>query len=143
MQDQFSSGAMTEATMSHDAPRIRILVVDDHPDTLNIMSRLLRHGGYQVVAANSVASALEAAKKNKIDLLVSDIGLPDGSGLDIMQGLGGQTKIKGIALSGFGMDDDLRKSHDAGFMQHLIKPVSFKVLAQAIKDVLEQNARHV
>jgi signal transduction histidine kinase/CheY-like chemotaxis protein len=131
------------AVRSEPSPSAVILLVDDHPDTLNIMSRLLRHGGYQVVAANSVASALEAAKKNKIDLLVSDIGLPDGSGLDIMQGLGGQTKIKGIALSGFGMDDDLRKSHDAGFMQHLIKPVSFKVLAQAIKDVLEQNARHV
>jgi signal transduction histidine kinase/ActR/RegA family two-component response regulator len=117
-----------------------ILLVDDHPDTLNIMSRLLRHVGYQVVTAGSVATALAAARQNKIDLLVSDIGLPDGSGLDIMRGLGGQTNIKGIALSGFGMDDDHRKSRDAGFSKHLTKPIGYKALAEAIRDVLEQNA---
>jgi signal transduction histidine kinase/CheY-like chemotaxis protein len=124
-------------TRSESASSAVILLVDDHPDTLNVMSRLLRHGGYQVITANSVAAALSAAEKNKIDLLVSDIGLPDGSGLDIMRGLGDGMKTPGIALSGFGMDDDVRKSREAGFVRHLTKPISFKVLAQTIKDVLD------
>jgi two-component system CheB/CheR fusion protein len=129
---QIPVGAASTATAT-------VLLVDDHADTLRIMSRLLHTVGYKIIPADCVASALAMAKENKIDILVSDLGLPDGSGLDIMQSLRAgpeKTGIKGIALSGFGMDDDIRKSKEAGFSKHLTKPVSFKVLGEAIRELL-------
>jgi signal transduction histidine kinase/CheY-like chemotaxis protein len=116
-----------------------ILLVDDHADTLRIMARLLRSVGYQIVTADCVEAAIAVAMTNKIDMLISDLGLPDGTGLDIMQALRAEpsvTGIKGIALSGFGMDEDIRKSLEAGFEKHLTKPVNFRVLAEAIREVL-------
>ena len=95
-----------------------ILLVEDHLDTLRIMSRLLRSAGYQVVTADSIASAVTAANQSKIDLLITDLGLPDGSGVQIIESLHArpdQPKIPGIALSGFGMDEDLRKTKEVGF----------------------------
>ncbi len=114
-----------------------ILLVDDHLDTSMVMKLLLERQGYRVTTADSVASALALADREPFDLLVSDIGLPDGTGLDIMRELRSRQGIRGIALSGFGMEDDVRKSRDAGFADHLIKPVSFKALALAIRAVLE------
>ena len=114
-----------------------VLLVDDHADTLRIMSRLMQSVGYQILTADNVASALAVARANKIDILISDLGLPDGSGMDIMQQLrSGPGKVKGIALSGFGMDEDIRKSIEAGFAKHLTKPVSFRVLAETVREVL-------
>jgi PAS domain S-box-containing protein len=110
----------------------RVLLVDDHEDTLMVMSHLLKSMGCVVTTANAVGSALEAAAKGKFDLLVSDIGLPDGSGLDIMRQLKTRHNLRGIALSGFGMDEDLRRSKDAGFEQHLTKPVNFQLLEAAV-----------
>jgi two-component system CheB/CheR fusion protein len=116
-----------------------ILLVEDHLDTLRIMSRLLRSAGYHVLTADSVATALTTAGENKIDMLITDLGLPDGSGVQIIEAIGarpGESKIPGIALSGFGMDEDIRMSKEVGFVRHLIKPVSFRVLAEAIREVL-------
>jgi CheY-like chemotaxis protein len=69
--------------------------------------------------------------------LISDIGLPDGTGLDLMKTLKGDRPIKGIALSGFGMEEDVRRSREAGFHMHLIKPVSFQKLNEAIDELME------
>ena len=108
------------------------LPVDDHPDTSRVMSRLLVRMGYDVQTADTLQSALAIAKENQFDLLISDIGLPDGSGLDLMRQLRAQSPIKGIALSGFGMEEDIRRSYEAGFREHLTKPVNLKTLQQAI-----------
>ncbi|HEX8202272.1 MAG TPA: ATP-binding protein, partial [Isosphaeraceae bacterium] len=113
---------------------LRILLVEDHKDTLRIISRLLGRLGYTVKTASSVRMALELAGGEAFDLLISDIGLPDGSGLEIMRTLRPRA-IKGIALSGFGMEDDLRKSREAGFAHHLIKPINFRTLEQVIHQV--------
>ncbi|MGE5608431.1 MAG: PAS domain S-box protein [Bacillota bacterium] len=110
----------------------RILLVEDHPDTLRIVSKLLGMIGYEVVTATGMQEALTLASQGKFDLLVSDIGLPDGSGLDVMRILKKRLGIKGVALSGFGQAEDLRQSREAGFLEHLVKPVSFEKLESVI-----------
>jgi two-component system CheB/CheR fusion protein len=120
-------------------PANTLLLVEDHLDTLRIMSRLLRSAGFQILTADSVASAITVAGENKIDMLITDLGLPDGSGVEIIKALRAKpelAKIPGIALSGFGMDEDIRQSKEVGFVKHLTKPVSFRVLAETIREVL-------
>jgi PAS domain S-box-containing protein len=123
-------------TIKPEPRDIRILLVDDHEDTNRAMGRLLRRLGYDVQTAGSVQDALTAAEKDPpFDLLISDIGLPDGSGLQLMEELLKRRPIKGIALSGFGMEEDVKKSKQAGFYEHLTKPINFKRLETAIKQL--------
>jgi PAS domain S-box-containing protein len=128
-RDSSGDGAASALT------NLKILLVEDHPDTANAMARLLGGFGCQVRTANSIAAALEDAQSHKFDLLVSDLGLPDGSGLDLMRQLLSNQAVKGIALSGFGMDEDVRKSREAGFAVHLTKPVNLKELKETIEQV--------
>jgi len=112
----------------------RLLLVEDHRDTLETLERLLNRRGYQVRTAASVAQALAVAENFEFDLLISDIGLPDGRGTDLLQRLekrGGRT-FRAIAMSGFGTDEDLHRSRQAGFAEHLTKPVEFPLLQAAI-----------
>ena len=111
----------------------RILLVDDHEATLQTLSRILRRWGYGVETAICVKEALDVAAKKPFDLLISDVGLPDGSGLDIMHEVKERYGLRGIALSGYGTEEDIRQSRDAGFGEHLIKPISFTSLRSAIQ----------
>jgi signal transduction histidine kinase len=122
---------------------ISVLLVDDHWDTVESLRLLLTREGYQAHIATTVAQALEVGQTHEFDLLISDIGLPDGSGTDLLARLKGITKrpIVGIALSGFGMEDDLRRSQQAGFAEHLTKPVDFAVLHEAITRLLDRRNR--
>jgi PAS domain S-box-containing protein len=116
---------------------LRILLAEDHLDTLRVMARLLDHRGHRVSAAASYAMALHLAEvEGPFDLVISDIGLPDGSGLDLMRQLTADRPLPGIALSGFGTDEDVRRSLDAGFLLHLTKPVAFSTLEDAIRRVV-------
>jgi PAS domain S-box-containing protein len=135
-----SSGLAAAANDAARRHRRHILLVEDHDDTAAIMSSVLRHQGHTVRRAGSVAAALQAAQAERFDLLISDIGLPDGSGLDLMRQLRLRQPVRGIALSGFGMDDDIRRSRDAGFEEHLTKPVSLDVLEMTIKRVAESSS---
>src|SRR5439155_6355046 len=95
---------------------LRILLVEDHLDTRRVMTRLLSSLGCTVETAGSVAEAIELSNKEKFDLLVSDIGLPDGSGVEIMRHIRARSRdIKGVALSGYGQPEDIRRSKEAGF----------------------------
>ncbi|MDB5320113.1 MAG: Hybrid sensor histidine kinase/response regulator [Phycisphaerales bacterium] len=114
-----------------------ILIVDDHADTSRIMARLLSRQGFTVRTADTVAGALKTAGAESFDLLISDIGLPDGSGLDLIRQLRATTPIKGIALSGFGMDEDVERSHAAGFVEHLTKPIDGPRLLAAVERVVD------
>jgi PAS domain S-box-containing protein len=118
---------------SVDGRSRRILLVEDNGDTAATMASLLEAFGYQVVCAGDVRQALKAIDANEFDLLVSDLGLPDGTGVDLMHELRrrGNT-VKGIALSGYGQVEDLRRSKEAGFSAHLIKPVDVDALLEAI-----------
>jgi CheY-like chemotaxis protein len=110
----------------------RILVVDDHGDTLRSMKLLLRRLGYEVLAAENMTDALRIADEEEFDILLSDIGLPDGSGLELLRRIRQVRNVPALALSGFGMDEDLERSRDAGFSDHLTKPVSIDRLQAAI-----------
>ena len=112
--------------------RRTILVVDDHRDTLRSMSLLLTRLGYHVLAAENMTDALRIATEEEFDILLSDIGLPDGSGLELIKRIRETRSVPALALSGFGMDDDLRRSLEAGFSDHLTKPVSLDRLQSAI-----------
>jgi signal transduction histidine kinase len=114
----------------------RILLVEDHADTCRMMSRVLERGGHTVRSAGTVAMALEAARSEPFDLLISDIGLPDGSGLELIQQLLEMRPITGIALSGHGTAEDIRRSRDAGFVEHLTKPVSLGQLDRTIQQLI-------
>ena len=127
------------ATVSRVTPQrqaMRVLLVEDHQDTNRSLTRLLQRRGYQVESAVDVKSALDLTAKHQFDVLVSDLGLPDGSGLDIMRTLNTERPLFGIALTGFGMDDDIRKSRDAGFKYHLVKPIDLNKL----DSLIQQNA---
>ncbi len=115
---------------------IRILLVDDHEDTGKVMKLLLEREGYDIRMANNVASAIKAVEGEEFDLLISDIGLPDGTGIDLIHHIRQHRKIPGIALSGFGMEDDIRRSKEAGFIEHLTKPVSFQRLHGVIREII-------
>ncbi|WP_435016397.1 ATP-binding protein [Tundrisphaera sp. TA3] len=119
-----------------DSASLRILLVEDNADTLRVMSRLLAGRGHKVTTAADVASALRADQAGEFDLIVSDLGLPDGSGIDLMKILHARRPVPAIALSGFGMDDDLARSREAGFAAHLTKPVEFPDLEATIRRVL-------
>ncbi len=127
------AGGGTTAPLSE--PIRRLLLVEDHLDTARTLGTLLRKSGFEVEIANSVAAALAAAEQAKFDLLVSDIGLPDGSGLDLMRTLRDRYGLKGIAVSGYGMAQDLRASQESGFVEHLTKPINFQILHETIRRV--------
>ena len=116
---------------------LRILLVDDHPDTCAALERLLELRGHNVAAAHNMRRALEiAGDVNSFDLLISDVGLPDGNGMDLLRVLRTKNPIRGIAISGFGMDADIAKSMEAGFGEHLVKPVKLEKLEAAIARVM-------
>jgi signal transduction histidine kinase/ActR/RegA family two-component response regulator len=130
-----------EDAVSHS--HASILLVEDHVDTGAIMKQLLERHGYSVTAADSVAAALRLASSATFDLLISDIGLPDGTGLQLIEQLGDRRPARAIALSGYGMDEDVRRSMAAGFAEHLTKPVDFRRLHEVIQNLLKsQNGLH-
>jgi PAS domain S-box-containing protein len=118
---------------------LRLLFVEDHPDTAETVAELLRMMGHQVSVAGTVAEALETAgalaANEGFDLVVSDLGLPDGSGHDLMRELVRLYNVPGIAVSGYGMEEDVRKSREAGFSLHLTKPATPQMLRDAIQQV--------
>jgi CheY-like chemotaxis protein len=100
----------------------KVLLVDDNVDTLRTLAMVLRSSGFNVRTETSVETALAALGSEQFNLLVSDIGLPDGSGLDIMRHCRDHLGLKGIAFSGYATDYDVRASFEAGFAHHLAKP---------------------
>jgi len=117
---------------SAPAPALRLLVVEDHEATRTVLSRLLTRSGHQVTMAGTVHEALLAFSAERFDAVVSDLGLPDGSGLDLMREIQRQRPVPVIALSGYGMEDDLRQTKEAGFFAHLVKPVNLDQLRQLL-----------
>lgn len=135
-----SSGGEPLVSASDRAVHLRILLVDDHTDTVTTLGALLRRLGYDVVCAATADEARRLAEQNKFDLLVTDIGLPDASGYDLMRDIRARQSIPGIALSGFGMEEDLEKSRAVGFIDHLIKPVNVDRLQAALREIAAKKS---
>jgi len=123
-----SSGAAT----SRDPKRIRVFVVEDHPDTVWGLRKFLLARGHEVLVATDVSSALRIAEEEPFDLLLSDLGLPDGDGWNLLRTLRTRGPVKAIAMSGFNSDADREQSRRVGFLQHLAKPVRPETLGAAI-----------
>lgn len=121
------------------AGHLRVLLVEDHPDTREVLARLLDAANYAVKTASGVAAALELAAAERFDVVVSDLGLPDGTGYDLMKQLRDRHGIKGIALSGYGMDQDQRRSREVGFLDHVVKPVNVSQLVAVIQRIVSSQ----
>lgn len=117
---------------------LRVLLVEDHGDTARIMSRLLARQGYETATAGDVATALEMAARMDFDLVISDLGLPDRNGLELIQELRAEGRtMPAIALSGYGQEEDVRRCHEAGFNAHLTKPVNSEQFFRTIATLAE------
>jgi PAS domain S-box-containing protein len=114
---------------------LHILLVEDHQDTRRTLSRLLTHFGHDVVTADNVERAMDIIGSNNIDVVLCDIGLPDGSGYEVAAQARANGGIKAIALTGFGTEKDVRRSKEAGFDFHLVKPVNFHELQTVLDQV--------
>jgi CheY-like chemotaxis protein len=114
------------------ARSLQLLVVEDHPQTLRVLASLLRKQGHKVLTAECVQGAIKLLEAERFDGLISDIGLPDGNGCDVMRAARQRQSLVGIALSGFGMEEDVRRSIEAGFDHHLTKPIDFQELQKFV-----------
>jgi PAS domain S-box-containing protein len=134
-----SAEAQARTTSDRAAGRafkpLRILLVEDHQDTRRTLSRLLTHFGHEVVTADNVRNAMQIINLNAINVLLCDIGLPDGSGFDVVSLARAKRPIKAIALTGFGTENDVRRSKEAGFDFHLVKPVNFQELQRVLDQI--------
>src|ERR1700736_1936618 len=117
-----------EPEIPAEARAPRILLVDDHQDTCTALERLLVRRGHLVATAHNMRSAMETAVRNQFDLLISDVALPDGTGLELMMQLHAISVIPGIAICGFGNNGDIKKRLEAGFSEHLVKPIKLETL---------------
>src|SRR5204862_4060759 len=115
----------TEATVSKHR---RVLLVDHHYDTCIGMTRMLERRGYEITVAHSAEQPLEKVRIEDFDLLISDIGLPDRSGYELMRDVRVNKDLPGIALSGFGSEQDVKQAREAGFSEHLTKPINLERL---------------
>ena len=128
-QKKLSSGRVNHST----SPGLHVLLVDDHEATRSALARLLANRHHKVLTAGTVNEAVAMSKKNRFDLVISDIGLPDGSGYDLFRRvLRHSPGTRGIALSGYGTDKDLARSKDNGFYVHLTKPVKIEALDEVL-----------
>jgi len=130
-KEEAGKGAQTTRTER------RVLVVDDHFDTCTGMKMMLERRGYRVTLAHTADQAVERTRHEEFDLVISDIGLPDRSGYELMQELSTTKGLRGIALSGFGMENDVSRARAAGFSEHLTKPINFDRLEESIQNLLE------
>jgi PAS domain S-box-containing protein len=125
---------------------LRILLVEDNEDTAEALATLLGVNGYAVEIAHSLEAARAAAAGAQFDVLLSDLQLPDGSGLDLLRELAARTPVPAIAMSGFGTEQDVQRSREAGFAKHLVKPIAFERVLEAIEDLAgvtpQDAARH-
>jgi len=127
--------AVMAQDIATDSP-ISVLLVEDHEDTLRMLRRLLEHAGFAVAGAISIGTAMTLLDEKRFDVLVSDIGLGEESGYDLLRQIRARgIELPGIALTGFGMDQDLAQSRMAGFAAHLTKPVEVWRLTQTIREV--------
>jgi signal transduction histidine kinase/ActR/RegA family two-component response regulator len=125
----------------HPAGVLNILLIEDHVDTAEVMAQLIRTLGHDVTTVGRVDDALAATQLQEFDLVISDVGLPDGTGLDFIMAYREHWDAPAVALTGFGTDEDVRRCLAAGFTSHLTKPVNFAQLEAMIESAINLKAR--
>jgi CheY-like chemotaxis protein len=112
--------------------RARLLLVEDNDTTRSALQKLLCARNFEVKSAASIADAWALVAETKFDVLVSDIGLPDGDGYLLMRELKDRYGMTGIALTGYDLEDDIKLSQEAGFSVHITKPIRARILDEAL-----------
>lgn len=131
------TGGGKSGSRSSDEPSfLKILLVEDHSDTARVLKRMLAARGHAVEVAHSGSAALRLAAGQSFDIVVSDLGLPDMRGSDMIQLMKARHPVRAIAMSGYGMEEDIQTSRVAGFEEHLIKPVKLENLEAALGRIL-------
>jgi len=133
------TGTDTSTVIGTAAGKLKLLIVEDHETTRTVLAQLLTRRGHHVTTAGNVQEALAAYNDGYYDAVISDLGLPDGSGMDLMREIQRLRPVPAIALSGYGMEDDVRRSKEAGFSAHLVKPVNMEQLRQLIDQIKPQE----
>ena len=131
-----SDPALAAGVAGMRTARRSILLIEDHAATRVALESLLKRRHYHVWSAGTAAEARAIAEKERIDAVISDVGLPDGNGFELMTELREKFGLKGIALTGYGMENDLLRSNAAGFVTHLTKPVRIQSLEEALNALL-------
>jgi len=130
------------AACSHKSPkRLRIFLVENHFDTRKYLTLYLKQMGHTIASAQSMEEALETIPNGDWDLLISDIGLPDGDGWELMERLGDSRPPNAVAMSGFGTSTDWEKSKAVGYRDHLIKPIDLDEIDRILADVVNDDDR--
>jgi DNA-binding response OmpR family regulator len=112
---------------------LHILIVEDDADTAEVLGRLLMKLGYFVKTAGTVKDAVDDGLTGHYDVVLCDIGLPDGDGKDVYQQISASYPVKGIVMSGYGMEEEMNRSLESGFSEYLVKPIDFETLHRTIK----------
>ncbi len=118
---------------------LQILVVEDHGDTRRVLTGLLGHFGHSISAADTVKSAMAFAAAKHFDAVVSDLGLPDGSGYDVIREVKRRQQVTGVALTARGEAEDIERGREAGFDYHLTKPVDFAELRTVLDHIVAEE----
>jgi CheY-like chemotaxis protein len=138
MASSADSEAMIDADFPEPVRALRIFVVENHADTLKYLSLYLEAIGHMVSSAKTMAQALESLPTANCDVLISDIGLPDGDGWELLHTVQLSHPVYAIAMSGFGMNADHVKSKDAGYRRHLLKPFVPSELDAALEEAMQE-----
>lgn len=133
---------MSGPTKALAKSEITILIVENHPDTLRYMQIYLAKTGYRILTASTMQEGLQRLREEPCDILVSDIGLPDGDGWQLLRESGLSSRVYAIAMTGFGLDNDLQQSTAAGFRHHLRKPFSPDQLDRYLEEAEREIAAH-
>lgn len=133
--------AVSQHASGEVAAPLRILLVEDHPDTNETLTMLLELRGYSVVSALNVTAGKQRAAEQEFDVLISDLGLPDGKAAEVLDEVVTRYSAIGIALSGYGMEHDITASRESGFSHHLVKPVEVGRLDSILREISMRRRR--
>jgi PAS domain S-box-containing protein len=123
-----------------DPSSLHVLVVEDHEDTARVLEKVLRQMGHEVEACSTVATACQKLQERQFDVILTDIGLPDGSGIDFIKAARGICQTPAVALTGYGTAEDIDKCLQAGFEEHLTKPIDIDRLQKALSRILAKRS---
>ena len=121
----------------------RLLIVEDNKDAIAILKIVLEKKGFDTILAPNARSGVEVGTINDFDLLLCDIGLPDGNGMDVLRELRQQKDFPAIAFTALTMPSDIISQMEAGFDLHIAKPFHFSDLLDAINKLLELQPTHM
>jgi PAS domain S-box-containing protein len=137
---RISGPAVVPAARPRQAPNgLRVLLIEDHEDTARVLEKVLQQMGHEVETASTVGTACQKLREKKFDVIFSDIGLPDGSGFDFIKAARELCQTPAVALTGYGMAEDIDKCLRAGFEEHLTKPIDIDRLEKTLAKILAKR----